>query len=374
MRQLANIFNLGVKELRSLSRDIVMLLLIGWAFSISIYTAATATPETLNKAAIGIVDEDQSELSNRIVAAFYPPYFNLPKMMTTAEMDAALDNGSITFALDIPPNFERDVIAGRTPSIQLNVDATRISQAFTGGGYIQNIVLTEVAAFLQHHRVPSVLPVDLALRIRSNPTLDKSWFAAVVHVINQVTLLSVILTGAALIREREHGTIEHLLVMPVTPFEIMVSKIWAMALVVAVAWVASLTLMVQGVLGVPLQGSLILMLAGAVINLYATTSLGIVLATTARSMPQFALLTIIVIVPLQMLSGGMTPRESMPQFVQDIMLAAPTTHFVMMAQAILFRGAGIDVVWPQFLALAVIGTVLFSVALVRFRKAIMEQG
>jgi len=372
--RLANIFNLGVKELRSLARDRVMLVLIVYSFTAAVYTAATAMPETLNKAAIGIVDEDRSELSSRIVAAFYPPYFNPPQMMTMAEMDAALDNGSITFGLDIPPNFERDVVAGRAPSIQLNVDATRISQAFTGGGYIQNIVLTEVAAFLMHHRVPSVLPVDLALRMRSNPTLDKSWFGAVVEVINQVTLLSIILTGAALIREREHGTIEHLLVMPVTPFEIMVSKIWSMAVVVAIAWMVSLTLIVQGLLHVPLQGSLALALAGAVINLYATTSLGIVLATTARSMPQFALLTIIVIVPLEMLSGGMTPRESMPQFVQEIMLAAPTTHFIMLSQAILFRGAGIDVVWPQFLALAVIGTVLFSIALARFRKAIMEQG
>ncbi|AXK79102.1 ABC transporter permease [Pseudolabrys taiwanensis] len=372
--RLANIFNLGGKELRSLARDRVMLVLIVWAFTGAVYTAATAIPETLNKASIAIVDEDGSALSNRIVSAFYPPYFNPPKLVSMAEMDAGLDDGSFTFALDIPPNFERDVVAGRAPSLQLNVDATRVSQAFTGAGYIQNIALTEVVAFLMHHRVPSVLPVDLALRMRSNPTLNESWFGAVVEVINQVTLLSIILTGAALIREREHGTIEHLLVMPVTPFEIMVSKIWSMALVVALAWIGALTLVVQGILHVPLQGSLALALAGAVVTLYATTSLGIVLATTARSMPQFALLTIIVIVPLEMLSGGATPRESMPQFVQDIMLAAPTTHFIMLAQAILFRGAGFDVVWPQFLALFVIGTVLFSVALVRFRKAIMEQG
>ena len=100
----------------------------------------------------------------------------------------------------------------------------------------------------------------------------------------------------------------------------------------------------------------------------------IVLATLARSMPQFALLTILVIMPLEILSGGSTPRESMPQFVQIVMLAAPTTHFVMLAQAILFRGAGFDVVWPQFLALGAIGSLLFSVALFRFRKAINEAG
>ena len=105
-------------------------------------------------------------------------------------------------------------------------------------------------------------------------------------------------------------------------------------------------------------------------SLFATTSLGIFLATFARTMPQFALLLILVLLPLQMLDGGMTPRESMPQWVQNVMLAAPTTHFVMLAQGILFRGAGLGVVWPQFLALAVIGAVLFNIALARFRKTI----
>lgn len=372
--RLANIVNLGIKELRSLGRDRVMLVLIVYAFTGAIYSAATAMPETLNKAAIAVVDEDRSTLSTRLVAAFYPPYFNAPTLITPAEMDARMDDGSITFALGIPPNFQRDVLAGRKPDIQLNVDATRVSQAFTGAGYIQTIVATEVAAFLQRHRAATVLPVDLALRIRYNPTLNKSWFGAVIEVINQVTLLSIVLTGAALIREREHGTIEHLLVMPVTPFEIMAGKIWAMALVVVVAWLAALLLVVQGLLGVPIQGSLALMLVAAAVNLFATTSLGIVLATVARSMPQFALLVILVIVPLEMLSGGMTPRESMPQIVQDIMLAAPTTHFIMLSQAVLFRGAGLDVVWPQLLALTVIGAVLFAVALARFRVAINETG
>ncbi|HEY6023576.1 MAG TPA: ABC transporter permease [Pseudolabrys sp.] len=370
--RIANIFNLGLKELRSLSRDTVLLLLIFYAFTAAIYAAASSIPETLNRAAIGIVDEDRSALSTRLVAAFYPPYFIAPTLITPTEMDAQMDEGSITFALDIPPNFQRDVLSGDKPGIQLNVDATRVSQAFTGAGYIQTIVSTEVAAFLARYRAATVLPVDLALRMRFNPSLDKSWFGSVVELINQVTLLSIVLTGAALIREREHGTIEHLLVMPVRPLEIMAGKIWAMALVVAGATAASLFLVVKGVLGVPIQGSVALFLAGTVVDLFATGSLGIVLATLARSMPQFALLTILVIMPLEILSGGLTPRESMPQIVQIIMLAAPTTHFVGLAQAILFRGAGFEVVWPQFVANGFIGAILFGLALFRFRRAITD--
>lgn len=370
--RLVNILNLGIKELRSLVRDPMMLVLIAYAFTIQVYSAAKVIPESLNKAPIAIVDEDQSALSNRLVNAFYPPYFTLPTLTTIAGMDARMNAGLTTFALDIPPNFQRDVLAGRQPDIQLNVDATRITQAYTGQGYIQTIVATEAAAFAQRYRSETILPVNLALRIRFNPTLNKSWFGAIIEIINEVTLLSIILTGAALIREREHGTVEHLLVMPVTPFEIMVSKIWSMALVVLVADAASLAIVVQGALAVPIQGSITLFLLGAAMNLFATTSLGIFLATLARSMPQFALLLVIVILPLEILSGGLTPRESMPQFVQTVMLCAPTTHFISLAQAILFRGAGLSVVWPQFLALAVIGTVLFTLAALRFRTAISQ--
>jgi ABC-2 type transport system permease protein len=368
--RLANVGSLGVKELRSLLRDPIMLVLIAYSFTLAIYAAATAVPETLTRAAIAIVDEDRSPLSARIAGAFYPPYFLPPVMITAAEMDRRMDEGRDTFAIDIPPNFQRDVLAGRQPAIQLNVDATRMSQAFTGSGYIQTIISDEVTAFAQRYRAVATPAVDLALRARFNPVLEEAWFGAVMEVINQITMLSIVLAGAALIREREHGTIEHLLVMPVTPLEIMLAKVWAMALVVIVATAVAITVVVQGVLGVPIQGSVPLFLAGAAVHVFATTAMGIFLGTVARSMPQFALLLILVLLPLEMLSGGTTPRESMPVFVQVVMLAAPTTHFVMLAQGILYRGASFSVVWPHFIALAGIGALLFSVALARFRATI----
>jgi ABC-2 type transport system permease protein len=347
-----------------------MLVLIVYAFTFSIYSAATAMPETLNNAPIAIVDEDRSPLSARITDAFYPPYFLPPVMITQSEMDERMDAGLDTFALDIPPDFQRDLLAGRTPSIQLNVDATRVSQAFTGSGYVQSIVTDEVQEFVRQYRAEEALPVELVGRARFNQELNKSWFGAVVEVINNVTMLSIILTGAALIREREHGTIEHLLAMPVTPFEIMTAKIWGMALVVLGACAFAMMVIVQALLEVPIHGSVALFLAGAAMHLFTSTSMGIFFATIARSMPQFGLLLILVLLPLEMLSGGSTPRESMPELVQNLMLAAPTTHFVMLAQAILFRGAGFEIVWPQFAVLAVIGGVLFAYTLARFRSTI----
>ena len=369
---IANIWRLGIKELWSLVRDPMMLVLIVYTFTVSIYVAATAMPESLHKAAIAIVDEDDSPLSARIVASFYPPHFTTPRLITLAEMDAGMDNGTYTFVLDIPPNFQREVLAGLAPAVQLNVDATRMSQAFTGSGYIQQIVAGEVGEFVQRHRSAAQLPVDLNVRMRFNPNLEQAWFGSLMEIINNVTMLSIILTGAALIREREHGTIEHLLVMPVTPGEIMLAKVWSMGLVVLLAALVALVFVVQGALHVPVQGSVLLFMGLAALHLFATTSMGIFLATVARSMPQFGMLLVLTLLPLQMLSGGVTPRESMPEFVQQVMLAAPTTHFVTAAQAILYRGAGLDMVWPQLLAILVIGGVLFTAALARFRKTISQ--
>ncbi|MCC6233983.1 MAG: ABC transporter permease [Verrucomicrobiales bacterium] len=372
MPRAAHIYRLGVKELWSLARDPAMLALIAYTFTGAIYISATAMPETLHHAPIAIVDEDLSPLSARLTRAFFLPRFNEPAMIQVSDVDAGMDHGTYTFALDIPPDFQRDVLAGRTPALQLSVDATRMSQAFTGSGYIRMMVSTEIDDFVRRHRSLDPAPVELALRTRFNPNLEHSWFGALMEVLNNVTMLSIVLTGAALIREREHGTIEHLLVMPVTPAEIMLAKVWSMGLVVLAAAAFALVVVVQGVLHVPIEGSLLLFLTGAVLHVFATTSLGIFMATVARSMPQFGMLAVLILLPLQLLSGNATPRESMPGFLQTLMEASPTTHFVLVGQAILFRGAGLSVVWPSFLALAAIGTVLFAISLNRFRKTINQ--
>lgn len=368
--RIAHVLHLGIKEFYSLLRDPIMLVLIIYVFTLSVYTRATAMPETLNKAPIAVVDEDRSPLSARIAGAFYPPYFLPPKFIDQAEMDARMDAGLDTFALDIPPGFQRDVLAGRAPTIQLNVDATRMSQAFTGSGYVQNIVNDEVNAFVQRYREVTALPVSLALRARFNPELNKSWFAAIMSIISEVTMLSIVLTGAALIREREHGTLEHLLVMPLSAAEIMLAKIWSNALVILVAATLSVFVIVRGVLEVPIAGSIPLFLLGLAAYLTSLTAIGILLATVARSMPQFGLLSIPVFLVMYMLSGANTPLEAMPELLQRVMLVSPTTHVVAFSQSVVFRGAGLEIVWPHLLATAAIGVIAFVAALARFRRTV----
>lgn len=370
--RLSNIYRLGLKELKSLGADKVLLILICWAFSGAIYTAATGASQELRNAPIAVVDEDQSPLSRRIVGAFYPPYFRPPAETTLVELDQGMDSGRYNFTLVIPPKFQHDVQAGRTPEMQLNIDATIMSQAFIGATYIKSIALGEVGEYLTGTRNSSATPITLTTRVRFNPNLTGVWFGGVMEVINNVTMLTIILVGAAFIREREHGTIEHLLVMPLSPLEIMLAKVWANGLVVLLGVTFALTVMVQQVLHVPIAGSVPLFLAAAACYLFAAASIGIFLGTVARSMPQLGLLIILCIIPLLMLSGGITPRESMPAVVQNIMLAAPTTYFVRLAQGILYRGAGFAIIWQDLLAMTAVGAVFFNIALFRFRKSVTQ--
>ncbi|WFS62332.1 ABC transporter permease [Pseudodesulfovibrio thermohalotolerans] len=367
---LSNIFTLGIKEFRSLLHDKAMLFLILFMFTAMVYADAKAKPESLNRATVAVVDEDQSQLSSRIITALHPPQFTVPELITLREMDKDMDSGRHTFVLDIPPDFERDVMAGRGPDLQLNVDATRLSQAQTGTSYLQNIVDGEIRAYVQRHRASAATPVELNVRVFFNPNVSEFWFAAINSIVNNITLLGILLTGAALIRENEHGTIEHLLVMPVTPLEIMLSKVWSMGLVVLVVSSVSLHVMVQGVLGVTINGSTLLFACCTLLYLFAAASIGIYMATLTRTMPQFGLLAILVLLPLEILSGGATPRESMPETIQWIMSLAPTTHYVSLAQAILFRGAGFSIIWPSFLAMAAIGAFFFWFAHRRLRRMI----
>ena len=368
----ANIYHLGIKELWSLIRDPILLVLIAFAFTGMVYTAATAMPDGLQNASIVFVDEDRSTLSNRIKTAFYPPEFTKPHDINLDEMDRGLDKGEYTFVVNIPPYFQKDVMAGKQPSIQLNIDATRMSQAFTGNMIVNQIINGEVSEFLERARTPAEYPVTIEERMRFNANLTASWFGALIEVINLITLLAIVLTGAALIREQEKGTVEHLLVMPLTPFEIMLSKIWSMGMVVLISATLSLIFIVKGALNVPIIGSIPLFLLGSVLHLFAISSIGIYLATIARNMPQFGMLMLLVLIPLQMLSGGMTPRESMPEIIQNIMLIAPTTHFIELSKAILFKDAGFAIVWQQFMMLLIIGIVFFYFAHKRFRSTISK--
>jgi ABC-2 type transport system permease protein len=370
-KRFVNILALGVKELYSIRADPVMLVLIIYTFTYAVYAVATGAKLEVFNASIAIVDEDQSEVSRLIKEAILPPFFRKPQEISASEIGPAMDANRFVFVIEIPPKFEQDLLANRRPTVQVNADATAVAIAGNGVGTLQQIIGQQVLSYVRHAGSAADLPVNFVFRIMFNPNLKSEWFTSVMQIINNITMLSVILTGAALIREREHGTIEHLLAMPVTPNDVMLAKIWANGLIIVVAAVASMLVIVQFVLQVPIAGSLWLFLAGTLLYLFSVTALGILIATFTTSMAQFGLLCIPILVILQLLSGSSTPIETMPEWLQNVMQLAPTTHFVSFAQAVLYRGAGLDIVWRQLLAMTVISGVIFMISGLRFRRTLV---
>lgn len=365
---LSNVFRLGLKELSSLRADPVLIVLIVYIFSFAVYSVATGAKLEVLNASVAYVDQDRSALSGRILSAILPPEFNPPEEISANQVQEVMDRGKYVFVLTIPSHFEADVLAGYQPEILLDVDATAMVQAGNGSVFLQEIILAEVTKFISGDDSTSALPINLVVRTLFNPNRNTVWFSSVMQVINNITILSVLLTGAALIREREHGTIEHLLVMPVTPSEIMVAKIWANGLAIIVAAILSILLVVQLLLGVPVAGSIPLFILGAALYLVSVTGLGILLATFTTSMPQFGLLALPVLVVMNLLSGSTTPMESMPVWLQNVMQISPSTHFVAFSQAILYRGAGLSIVWSNMVIMSVLSAAFFVVAIKRFRR------
>jgi ABC-2 type transport system permease protein len=368
MRTLANIFWLGTKELRSFSHDFVLVAFVVWCFSFAVITTSRGHLEEVYNASVGIVDEDHSELSRRIAQVLLPPEFKSPISIAEGDVDHLMNTGQLTFVVDIPPHFQRDLLGGRQPRIQLIADATAMTQAGVGSGYAQQIIADEITRFLVRAGVEAPAPVSLDLRIAFNPNSEAAWFVSVMSIINNINILALILAGAAIVREREHGTMDHLLVMPLRPFEIAMSKVWANGLVITVAVGLSLYLVVRALLHVPIAGSIPLFLCGVMIYLFFACAIGIFLGTVARSMPQLGLLFMLVYLPMNVLSGSNTPLESMPPWLASTMQASPSTHFVAIAQSILYRGGSFDVVWPQFAFVAVVGVLFLALAILRFRS------
>ena len=372
--RLANVFRLGVKELHSLRADPMLLVMILYAFTFAVYAQATGAKTEVENVAVGIVDEDDSELSRRIAGAILEPQFKRAVQLTPREIDPGMNSGRFVFVLEIPPKFERDVLADNHPTLQINVDATALTQAGVGATYLQNIIEQESLSYLRRREGQTASPINLVTRTAFNPNHKSEWFLAIMAEINNITMLTIVLTGAALIREREHGTVEHLLVMPVRPAEIMLAKVWANGLVIVAAAMLSLWFVAHALLSVPLAGSLLLFVTGSVLYEISVAALGILLATFTGTMGQFGLLVIPVLVILNLLSGSATPPESMPNWLIGVMQFTPTPHFVGFAQNVLYRAAGIDIVWPQLAALIAITAVFFGASLVRFRKTLASFG
>jgi ABC-2 type transport system permease protein len=368
-QSLLNVLWLAQKELRSFVSDYFLLGLVIFSFTFSIFSMAHNTAQEVHNASIAIADEDGSQLSRAIAGDFLPPYFKPAEQVSARDIDRLLDAARYTFIVDIPPRFESDVAAGRHPTVQVNIDATAAMQAGIGSAYVQQIILARIRRDATGMDVVQPDAVTLTVHLAFNPNAEPGWFMSVIGIINNITMLAILLCGAAVIREREHGTMDHLLTLPLSPIEIASAKVLANGFVILVATAFSLYVVVRGLLAVPIAGSIPLFLCGVALYLFYALAVGLFLATLVKSMPQFGLLFMLVFLPMQMLSGGNTPLDSEPRILQVIMQGVASTHFVSFAEAILFRGAGLGLVYQDYLAVAGLGALFFVLSVLRFRSS-----
>ncbi len=360
---------LGLKEVKSFFNDKVFVIFIIWAFTLNIISASNSSRSEVNNAAIAIVNEDNSMVSRNIIAGLRGPYFQEPDIIAYDEINDSLDTGKYTFVIVIPEHFQADLLAGKSTEIQLNIDATAVSQAYNGSNYIKTIINREIDKFVKDKKDDSKFKnFEQVVRVKYNPNRISGWYASVVQIIMKGTMLSMMLPAVALVREKERGTIEHLLVMPITPTEIMFSKIWSNAIIILGFAIMSLFLIVEWYFGVKVLGSTFLFFFGFMIFQFSLTSLGMMLATFTANIAQLALLIMVFMVPLNFLSGTYVPMESMSPFMQKLMFLSPLKLFIDFSIPIIFKGATLDEVWQPLLYMLLVGSTLFIVAALRFKQ------
>jgi ABC-2 type transport system permease protein len=369
MKHFYHIGRLGIKEIISLFRDPVLMVLIVYCFTFSVYAPAKSAVMEVKNASVAVVDEDDSPAAREIFYNLLPPLFMPPVRIAFSAINRVMEQSRYTFVVDVPTRFERDLKKGVSPTIEIVSDATAMSQAGRGPSYVEKIIAKAAQRRSPRWRQDKYVElVRLNTRARFNPNMHQGWFDGINQIINNISVLAIFLTGAAVLRERERGTIEHLLVMPLQPYELMFAKIWANGLVVVIAAMASLLVVVKGALGVPITGSLWLFAGGLCVYLFSVTALGIMLATMVRSMPQFGLLAFPVFIIMNLLSGGQTPLESMPVVLQKVMQFVPSTSFVSFSQAVLFRNATLSMVLSDLLKMLLLGCAYVAYTQSRFRK------
>ncbi len=369
-----NTFHLTIKEFRSLFSDPVLLGLIVYIFTFGVWTSVSASSTELKNAAIAIADHDQSTLSKQLRDSLLAPNFKPPIDITIDEIDRHMDTGRYTFVLDIPANYEKDLLAGYTPKIQLLVDATAMTQAAIGTAYIQRIFGSEIQKFMRQNTQQEG-PIRSAIQVLYNPNHSSQWFMGAMQVVGNISLITLLLSGAAVIRERERGTIEHLLVMPVSSSEIALAKIIANGIIILTVALLSIYFVVHIGLDVPIRmSSLPLFALGIAAFLFSMASLGILLAILAPSMPQFGLLCIPVYIVMYMLSGAAAPIDNMPTIIQMLTQFSPQTVLSSFAQEVLFKHADISLVSTHLIKMFAAGAIFLSIALLQFKSMLSRQG
>lgn len=363
-----------LKELIQLGRDSLLVFAIAYLFLFDIYMAGNVGMN-LKNAVVAVHDADHSAASRELIYRFRPPYFKLGgEVADGREGQRLLDTAGALVVLDIPPRFEHDLLTCKPTAVQVQVDAANTVLGFLAANYSAQIIgqygfdqalarLGVSASALEN--VPMIRDEH---RVWYNPNQKDAWFMPLSELLVVITIMAIMLPAAAAVREKERGTIEQLLVTPLSPIQILLPKVVAMTLVILLGTAASLLFVLHGVFDFPMKGSLALFFTVTALYTFTTAGLGLYISTIARNLAQAALLAILVLLPMIFLSGAWTPPEAMPAGLREAMVLSPLYYFIEMGYGILLKGAGLDILWDSLLGLALLGMTIFGLGVWRFRR------
>lgn len=363
------------KEYLQFFRDRALIYIVLYVFTIEIYVAGTGFNIEVRNYPTAIYDRDNTQLSVQLAEKFRLPYFRVTHLIySETEMEALLDQGTVSLVLVIPHGFARDLAKRNQAEVQAIVDGTLSNTALLALGYASQIA-HEFAQELGE-RLGRVVPgrdhlspqVKLKPRVIYNPNQKAEWFASLIELFSVITLVAILLPAAAMVREKEHGTIEQLLVTPITPVEIMLAKVISMASIVLVASLLSLFLVIYPIFNLPWRGNLLLYMAATALYVFSATGVGLLIATVCRTLPQTILFLLMIIPPILFLSGSWTPAEALPTWMRLVTHLSPLKYYLAIAYGILLKGAGLIQLWDDFVGLTILGLLLFAYCAFRFRQ------
>jgi ABC-2 type transport system permease protein len=363
------------KEFSQLFRDVPMLLILLWAFTGAVYTGGHGMATEIHNYPLAVLDLSRSPASRELISRFRAPYFRVTAYATSdRELVGLLDTGRVSLGVVVPPDFERRA-AGTGARFQVIVDGSQSMLATIAASHIAGIASDYAAEVLERRAGAGLaagrLPrVDARVRVEYNANLREEWFSALLEVLNQVTMMAMLLAAAAMVREREHGTLESLLVSPLRPAELFAAKVLPVVTLVPLAAVGSVLGIVHAVFQSPVRGSVALFYAVSVVYAFAMASLGLAIAVVARNLGQAVLLLLLVFYPMVLLSGAFTPPESMSAAMRLAGEISPVRHYVDFGYQVLFKGNGLFYVWPQLAWILALGVAVFTISVRRFSRVV----
>lgn len=362
------------KELREFLRDRVLLLFVIYAFTLDVLGDA-GLRLTLNEAGLRALDHDQTTVSRELIGRFTPPHFALrPPPPNANAMVDNIDLGRDMVGLVIPNDFAAGLARGERRPIQVLLDGSMAAQASLAEAYTREIVGTfarDVAlagAGLPPDATQSLPVIEPALRVRFNPNRNEAYHMGLNAVLMMLSLLAIILPASALVREREHGTIEQLLVSPLAPWEILLAKTIASTLILLSAAAIAIFGILLPLIHLPVRGSLLTFFACAAVFVFSMSGLGMTVASLCRTMPQVGMVSLLLIAPVLFLSGAWTPPEAMPIWLARLTTLSPLRWFNDIAIGVFLRGATLADLARPIAAMSGLGALFFTWGATRFRR------